>query len=866
MTMTRSTLVLLLATLLPVAPNTFAQSDNPANRSGEQPAVQSVTEVRKLGRREKKERRAKLSEHHLQWLLDVEPIIQEGEEDAFLLLESDAQRDLFIEAFWERRDSDRRTARNEYREQYTELIAEARARYKDTVSEPSRTLLVRGRPAEWWKIDCDRYLQPIEVWYYPYLEGQGTDVFLLFYQPRVGVNWRLWQPRGRQFEDFNELLSFDGERRGAVNILAEYPNPIMTECRDGDKVMAAVAWTERNRTQLHQIFTPVAVETEDVGDILRASVVANPDAPKIPGELAVRYPGKRGGRTAVEMTVALPVADLRTKTIEDATVINLDVTGEILRDGRIFDNFHYRFDYPKEVLGEKVPVMVERFLRPDTYTARIRVIDVNSGGESILEQTIEVPEIRETLSRAEAAREGAARLDQIQQEYREGESRLRIVPLGNDLLTGLQKIEAIVSGKDIAAVEFYLDSRKVMTKRQAPWTLDLDFGNVPRTHRVKAVALDSSGEIITGDELIVNAGTDPFRVHITRPRVFAELSGDVRVEIAADVPEGKQLERVELYFNETRLATLYDPPFVQTVRIPSAEAIGYLRATAHLVDDAGAPAEDVVFVNTPEYLQQIEVHLVEMPTSVNDSSGRMITGLTRSDFTVLDEGKPVEIAKFEYLDDLPLSIGLAIDSSGSMRDRMLEAQRAGAEFLKRIVRPGDKAFIVAFDEQPIMVQKWTDRHSDLNASLATLRAQDTTALYDAVILSLYNFLGVRGQRALIVISDGQDTSSKFDYAQAIEYARRTGVPIYTVGLGIRSSAVEVRYRLSQIASATGGTTYYIDRASELRKIYDEIETELRSQYLIGFYPAEGVEPGGDWRDVEVRSTRGRARTISGYYP
>lgn len=864
--MKRISLTLFLATLLPLAPNTFAQTGNPAPADPAAPTVQSTTEVRKLGRREKKERRAKLAERHLQWLLDVEPILQEGEEDAFLLLESDAQRDLFIEAFWERRDADHRTSRNEYREQYAELIEEARAKYKDTVSEPSRTLLIRGRPTAQWSIDCDRYLQPIEVWYYPYLPDYGNDVYLLFYQPRVGVNWRLWHPRGRQFEDFSELLSFDGERQGAANLLAQYPNPITIECRDGDKVMAAVAWTERNRTLLHKIFTPVPVETEDVGDILRASVVANPDAPKIAGELAVRYPGKRGGRTAVELTVALPLDQLKTKTVEDAVVVNLDVTGEILRDGKIFDNFHYRFDYPREVLSAKVPVMVERFLRPDTYTARIRVIDVNSGGEAILEQNIEVPEIRETLSRSEAAREGAARLDQIQQEYREGESRLRIVPLGNDLLTGLQKIEAIVSGEDIAAVEFYLDDRKVMTKRQPPWTLDLDFGNVPRTHSVKAVALDSSGDIVTGDELVANSGTDPFRVRITRPRVFAELSGDIRVEIDADIPEGKELERIELYFNETRLATLYDPPFVQTVRIPSAESIGYLRATAHVTEEGIAPAEDVVFVNTPEYLQQIDVHLVELPTSVNDSSGRMITGLKEEDFTVTDEGQPVELAKFEYLSNLPLSIGLAIDSSGSMRDRMLEAQRAGAEFLKRIVRPGDKAFIVAFDEQPIMVQKWTDRHADLNASLATLRAEDTTALYDAVILSLYNFLGVRGQRALVVISDGQDTSSKFAYDQAIEYARRTGVPIYTVGLGIRSSAVEVRYRLGQLASATGGTTYYIDRASELRKIYDEIETELRSQYLLGFYPGPDVKAGGKWREVEVRSTRGRARTISGYYP
>lgn len=862
--MLRMLFILLLAAILPIS-NIEARPSNPPSDST--PQVGQPSELRKLSRRERKQRLAALSEAHRQWLMEVEPIISADEENAFLLLESEAQRERFIESFWERRDTNPRTARNEYREQYEEILIEVRQLYKNTVSDRSRIRLIQGRPDEEWKIDCDRYLQPIEIWYYASIPERGRDVYLLFYRPRIGSQFRLWTPRGRNFEDFTELLSIEGERRGAASILAARVNPIALECREGEKVMAAVHWGQSRRAELPRLFSPPLVETEDVGRILRGSVVANPDAPELPAELQTRYPGKRGGRTAIEMTVTVPAASLSSRTIEDADVFNLDVTGEILREGKIFDTFQYRFDYPREVVGENVPVMIERFLRPASYKARLRIIDINSGGEAIVEQDLEVPQIRESLARSEAAREGAARLDQIQSEYREGESRLKIIPLGNDLLTGLQKIEAIVSSDDITTVEFYLDNRKVMTRRQPPWSLDLDFGNVPQTRRVKVVGLDSDGSIITGDELVLNTGTDPFRVRITRPRVFAELSGDIRVEIEADVPEGQELGHVELFYNETRLATLYNPPFVQTVRIPTDETIGYLRATAHLKeDDRTAPAEDVVFINTPEYLQQIEVHLVELPTAVVDNSGRMITGLTRADFQVTDEGEPVELAKFEYLDNLPLSLGLAIDTSGSMLNRILEAQRAGAGFFRNVLGPSDRAFIVAFDDQPALVQKWTSQHSDLNASLATLRAEDTTALYDAVILSLYNFLGVRGQKALIVISDGEDTSSKFSWDQTIEYARRTGVPIYPIGIGIRSNAFEVRYRLGQLASVTGGTTYYIERASDLRKIYDEIEAELRSQYLLGFYPPADVKPGSKWREVKVRSSKGKARTISGYYP
>ncbi|MGZ8710691.1 MAG: VWA domain-containing protein, partial [Thermoanaerobaculia bacterium] len=146
--------------------------------------------------------------------------------------------------------------------------------------------------------------------------------------------------------------------------------------------------------------------------------------------------------------------------------------------------------------------------------------------------------------------------------------------------------------------------------------------------------------------------------------------------------------------------------------------------------------------------------------------------------------------------NLSLSLGLAIDTSGSMQPRMDEAQKAGAQFFEEIMRRGDKAFLVAFDTDPQLVQKWSTRVADMHAGLAKLRPEESTALYDAVVYSLYNFQGIRGQKALIVISDGKDTASKFTFDQALEYARRAAVPIYTIGIGIRGNEVDVRYKLS----------------------------------------------------------------------
>jgi Ca-activated chloride channel family protein len=216
--------------------------------------------------------------------------------------------------------------------------------------------------------------------------------------------------------------------------------------------------------------------------------------------------------------------------------------------------------------------------------------------------------------------------------------------------------------------------------------------------------------------------------------------------------------------------------------------------------------------------------------------------------------------------NLPLSIGLAIDTSASMQPRMSEAQKAASQFFTNTLKSGDRAFLVSFDSQPQLIQRWSPRLADMNAGLAKLRAEESTALYDAVVYSLYNFLGVKGQRALVLVTDGKDTSSKFSFDQAIEYARRAAVPIYAIGIGMRVTDVDARFRISRFCSETGGNAYFIDQASELTRIYTDIQNELRSQYILGFYPPEGVKPGSKWRAVEVQVSDGKAKTIRGYYP
>ncbi len=873
----KRTLVALAAALILVTPNIVAQANNSTEPS--KPQAQAPG-IRKLSRRERKDRIKNLSDKYRQFLQDVEPIMLESELDTFLLLETDPQRDLYITDFWRRRDAAQGTTNHTFHDQYYERLLTVKEQFRNVASDRSRIYLIHGEPAVMIDSDC-RLLVPIQVWKYVFLPGMGHDIRFLFYRPRLGVDYKLWIPYGisstADQESLAELVSQDAigtdvTGAGAVRYVFGPLNPYSTmtnlefQCKDGDEIQKAVYQSQLNKTDLMKAFTPPEVNEEDVHKILRSVVLADPNAPQLTADFSVRFPAKQGSRTDTEMTLFVPRSQLTLKDVGGTKTYSLDVVGEILKDDQLFENYRYRFDYPGDIKEEKVAAVVDRFLRPADYKARLKIQDANSGAEAILEKTITVPELMDTPEQRAMKETASKALSQLKDEIESNTTHLRIVPLPDDLLAGLQHIETIAFGDEIKAVEFYLDGRKVMVKHQPPYTLDLDFGSVPRQHRVRAVGLNEKREAITGDEIVVNSGNEPFRVRIISPRVALNVHGKTRVEMAVNIPEGKKLDKLELFLNETPMAALYGPPYVQTIDIPKTEGVGYLRAVATLKDEPSQPPiEDLVMINTPQFMEEVNVHLIELPTTVI-RNGRPVNDLPQAAFRVLDEGTPVKVTKFEHVDNLPLSLGLAIDTSASMQPRMDQARKAASQFFSSVMKRGDRAFLVSFDTQPELIQRWSPKLADVNAGLAKLRAEEATALYDAVVYSLYNFVGIKGQRALVLVTDGKDTASKFSFDQALEYARRAAVPIYAIGIGIRGTDVDVRYKIGKFCSETGGNAYYIESEIELSRIYNEIQTELRSQYILGFYPSDGVKPGSKWREVSVHVSEGRAKTIRGYYP
>jgi Ca-activated chloride channel family protein len=286
-----------------------------------------------------------------------------------------------------------------------------------------------------------------------------------------------------------------------------------------------------------------------------------------------------------------------------------------------------------------------------------------------------------------------------------------------------------------------------------------------------------------------------------------------------------------------------------------------VRAVAYL--QGGGSTEDLVLVNSPGFNEKLDVQFVELYTSVVDRRGRPVSGLAQKDFAVTEDGARQTISRFERVDDLPIHAAVVLDTSGSMEKSLPQARDAALGFLRDTIQPKDRAAVITFNDHPNIGVKFSNDLTTLAGGLAGLKAERSTVLWDTIIFSLFYFNGVKGQRAILLLTDGRDEGSRFTYDDALEYVRRSGVTIYTIGLG---DDIEKR-KLTKISEETGGRAFFIKSAAELATIYATIQQDLRSQYLIA-YQSTNTSPETNFRTVEVKVAQPglEAKTLHGYYP
>ncbi|MCP4661451.1 MAG: VWA domain-containing protein [bacterium] len=442
----------------------------------------------------------------------------------------------------------------------------------------------------------------------------------------------------------------------------------------------------------------------------------------------------------------------------------------------------------------------------------------------------------------------------------------------DELLRGRIKFATRVYDPRVNRVSFLLDEREVAVKGRQPFTARIDLGRTPRRQTLTVVAYGDADEELGRDSVVLNAGRGGFQVEIIRP---AELrgTGSVETEAAVAVPIERRLDRVLFFWNNEAVATLYAPPFRQRIRIPAGKPMGYIRVVAML--DDGSVAEDVAFMNGPQSSERVDVNLVELYVVVTDKAGRPVRGLTREDFQIRENGDSQEISTFSDAGDLPLTLGMAIDSSASMFVKLPNVQQAAIHFLESTFSEQDRAFLVDFDSQPRLALATTAHLDRVVRSIESLEASGRTALWESIVYSLVQLQGVSGRKALIVFSDGADEDDEFPFRSCLSFARKMGVPIYLILMkkqpkessGLSLLVRSLTSRVDRLVATTGGRVFYAKEYRRLDEVYEEIEQELRSQYLLTYYP-QAAERGNAWRDVDVDvDVDGlRPRTLSGYWP
>lgn len=840
----------------------------PTSSSPAESAAPLLLSAKKLSGKERKKALEAMPDRYRQFLSDVEPILTDVEEATFLRLASDYQRDRFIEDFWKRRSVDSDGQRVAFREIYEMRLQAVKEKFRHVNTDQGRIFLVNGPPDGLRRIDCQDVYYPIELWYYERLETiRMSKVLLLFYQPFGAGDYRLWTPL-----EGNQAIIVGGIGGLGASGAAVSRSVDVTRCSEWREINGAISsanaifGTMGAQKLVEDLKTGPKPDVEGVDKILLMTTDLDPAAAKLPVQRVLRFPEMVASKIRMEISVLLERATLGTKALGEETFYDLDVVGEIIKGGKLVDNFRYRFDFPAStVKGAFLPLNLERFLYPGEYRLKVKIADSNRNAAALIDEKVVVPESAdqslspEEKSAREAAKAALARLVASPNER----GALTLLPIAREFATGVVKFETRASSDDIAYAEFFLDGRKVVTDRRPPFEADLDLGDLPRKRTVKVAGFTKDGRMLSEDELVLNEGREAFRVKITAPEKGITVFGPVRVVADLAVPETKKLQKLEIFVNETRAATLFQPPFQQVVDVPRREEIGFLRVVATLED--GDVSEDIRYINAPKYLSEVDVQAVELYTSVFEK-GRPVTGLSKTNFHILEDGAPQEVDAFEVVTNLPLSLGVGVDTSGSMEETLPEAQKAANDFLRSIMTPRDRTFLVTFDNEPQLVSRFTTDRERLAQALAGLRAQGSTSLWDAVVYGLYQYQGTKGRKAYVILSDGADRASKFTFEAALDYARKTGVAIYFIGLRIGNTQFDVRSKLNRMARETGGTVYYVDSAKGLSGVYKEIDAELRSQYLLTYTPP--VRKGDKWRKIEVKMTPTNleARTISGYYP
>lgn len=469
---------------------------------------------------------------------------------------------------------------------------------------------------------------------------------------------------------------------------------------------------------------------------------------------------------------------------------------------------------------------------------------------------------------------------------------IRIVPprrSQRQLLTGSIEVETLILDRSIGSVDFFLDGRRLGRVRKLPFRSRIDLSAPPREQTLEVRAHSSRGALMGGDRLILNRIDPPFGVRIRAVTPSEPDGAAVQVETRVAVPRGAVLERVDFYRNEVLasrevLAPQYGATGgFMTVRgslpTPDLSPNDYVRVTATLAD--GRELEDAQLIEGVTFKGEIDVQLIHLQVLVVDADGAPVDGLNAADFRIVEDGERKAVEDVRQAGDVPLLLGMAIDSSASMKPIWSQLRSVVGTFLETSLAAEDRAFLVDFDESVRLLQQPTGSLRALRTSMDRLVPNGGTALNDGILFSLILYGDEPGRRALVVVTDGMDIDSRSEPERAAAFAERVGIPLYIIDLGrdrialpngnnsdgdgansplIRTArSADHVLRMRRQARQSGGRLFQIDAelpSSEflgrVQRVFDQIREDLRRQQVLTYYTSR---PIGAAIDPDVQAVR-----------
>jgi VWFA-related protein len=353
-------------------------------------------------------------------------------------------------------------------------------------------------------------------------------------------------------------------------------------------------------------------------------------------------------------------------------------------------------------------------------------------------------------------------------------------------------------------------------------------------------------------------------IRITSPAHNDFRFGRSAIDAEVIAADPSLVEKVEFFVDDQLVFIDTEAPYHCVYDFGTEPRSWVIQAVAYHAE--GVTVTDTVILKRVVLNYAVQVNRVVLYATARADGGdhRFVVDLQKEDLVLEEDGMPQKIVDF-YIEERPVSLAVILDSSGSMQAALSTVHAAASRFVDALGEE-DRALVIDFDEKVFLLQDLTTNKKSLQQAITSTSALGGTALYDALHASYRRIRGIDGRKAIILLTDGDDTASKFSFKRILDEAKISDVIIYPIGLGTSVLDLDLRRVLKKLAEETGGRPYFPDKVDELRGVYEEIARELKSQYYITYEPSNTTWDGR-WREIELKAPKKDVtiRTRSGYY-